>query len=146
MEKEKQYCLKLKGGAAPIEVMDFDTNGDSLRFFYENVECDCIDIVTAYALHKMPYFDVVKGLDICLVVDDEALCKEETVFNPIASLLYGILEHKQRIYGNALVCKSVYTPDGKETQGLTIQEINLVNKALQGLVIDWNKRVEESRK
>lgn len=140
MEKVLLIEAKTVGGVAPIKVLDFDTKGDNLGFFYEKIECDCIDIVHAYGVKDSA---LLKGL--CLVVDDEALCKDEVVINPIGSLLYGYLEHGQPIAGNVLVCKDVYTDDGIETGGLTDEEILAVQLAINKLAAENNKRVKEAR-
>lgn len=130
---------KVNGEALTIKPMDYDTGGDNLSFFYKHIGCNCIDIVDAYGLKSIEQLK-----DICLVVDDEGLCRESSL-NPIASLLYGILEHNQPIVGNVLVCKNVYTDSGIETGGLTDGEIIMIDAAIRQLVEKNNKKVEERR-
>ena len=142
MESTMLIEAKTAGGLAPIKVLDFDTKGDNLSFFYEKINCECVDIVPAYGIAKE--FPALQG--ICLVVDDEGLCKDEIVFNPIGSLLYGYLDHGQPLAGDVLVCKDVYTEDGIETGGLTDEEIDMVQAAIHKLVTKHNQRLEEQRK
>lgn len=138
MEMKKVLLIEAEttGGVAPIKVLDFDTKGDSLAFFYKHVECDLVDIVSAYALADNP---ILK--DISLVVDDEGLCKGEPKVNILGSLLYGMLEHQQPLVGKVLVCKDVHTPDGIEAGGLTDDEISLLDLALHKLVRQYNEEV-----
>lgn len=136
MEKTILIEAKTVGGLAPVKVLDFERNGKELDFFYKHVECDCIDIVKAMAFDNDP-----KLADICMVVDDEALCKGEPVINVIASLLYGYLEHGQPIAGNVLICKDVYTEEGTETGGLTEEEVSAVMVGINELVHEFNYRM-----
>lgn len=138
MEKTMLIEAATVGGLAPIKVLDFDTKGDNLGFFYENVDCETVDIVPAYGIGDNP---ILEG--ICLVVDDEGLCKGDPVFNPIGSLLYGYLDHGQPLAGNVLVCKDVYTEDGIETGGLTDEEITALQLVINKLVRKFNERVIE---
>ena len=126
-------------GAPIIKVLDYDTKGDNLSFFYKHLECDCIDIVRAYAISENPALK-----DICLVVDDEGLFKEKPTVNTLASLLYGVLEHGQPIVGNVLVCKDFHTPDGTETVGLTDGDIIALDLVLRKLVKKYNDRVKQN--
>lgn len=81
---------------------------DSLPWFYEQIGCSCIDIVTPSVLRD-PY---------ALVVDDEALLKDRPVINHMASWLYGTLEHGQPICGDALIMQTVWDEDGESLDGL----------------------------
>lgn len=140
MEKVLLIEAKTVGGVAPIKVLDFDTKEDKLGFFYEHVDCETIDIVSAYGIKDS---QVLKG--VSLVVDDEGLFKEEVTVNPIGSLLYGLLDHGQPLVGNVLVCKDIYTDDGIESGGFTDEEILELQLVINKLVAENNKRAEESR-
>lgn len=137
---EKALLIKTNEEGAPIvvKVLDYDTKSDNLAFFYKHIECDTIDIVKAYALADDPELE-----NVCLVVDDEGLFKENATVNILASLLYGVLEHHQPLVGNVLVCKDVYTPEGIETGGLTDREVILIQNALDKLVSvrEYNEEV-----
>ena len=78
-----------------------------------------------------------------MIVDDEGLMKASPVFNPYASLAYGIESHGQGIFGKALVCQNFETPNGIETIGLTDYEVYKVQSALNKLVDLHNKRAME---
>lgn len=125
-----------EGGAPVIKVLDYDTKGDNLSFFYKHIGCDTVDIVRAYGINEIPMLK-----DICLVVDDEGLCKGEPKINILGSLLYGLLEHEQPLVGNVLVCKDVHTEDGIETGGLTDLDIALIDLSLKKLVKKYNDEV-----
>ena len=80
------------------------------------IDCDYIDIVHAVNLPE-PY---------CMVVDDEALLKEEVYINPLASYLYGADEHGQPICGDVILMKDKITPDGVATVGLDEDDITKI--------------------
>lgn len=128
----------VKGGLAPIQVLDFDHEGDRLRFFYRHIGCDCIDIVCAYGLKEY-------GLEgVSLVVDDEGLFKNEPVPNAIGSFLYGYLEHGQPLVGNVLVVKDIETNSGIESGGFDGEELRKLYAAINDLVRKHNERVSRS--
>ena len=65
---------------------------------------DSIEHVNARSLMQ-PY---------CLYIDEEGLLKESVKVNPIASYLYGYLEHSQKIVGDVLIGKNVMTEEGPD--------------------------------
>ena len=99
-----------------------------LQFYYDAIGCDTIDIVPAYAMQGK-----VDGISFCLVVDDEGLLVGKQINAP-ASILYGAREHGQPLVGNVLVCKDVFTPDGTETDGFTLKELETVIPAIQDIL------------
>ena len=124
------------GTAFRMESIDFPEGGGSnLDFFYSTIGCEFVDIVPAYALER-DYN--MKGFD--LVVDDEGLILGKPI-NPLASFLYGYLEHGQPLCGDVLVCKRVETPEGYITGGLEMSDLVDVASAMDKLVRKHNKRV-----
>lgn len=112
------------------EVLNFKND---LDFYYDKIECDCIDIVSPYVMNDMS--KKFKSKHFCLIVDDEGLLVQNPKMNVIASMAYG-----NRICGNVLVCREKMTPDGVITIGLTDDDINVFFKTVQG-VIDLVKGV-----
>ena len=94
----------------------FEEVGDRLAFYYKNLECDCIDIVEGFGLRT----------PADLIVDDEALCKDEYILNTGASFAYGYLQHGQPIVGHALIVKPIPTDDGIEEGGFTDKELDQI--------------------
>lgn len=109
-ETKKAVVLNTVG--VPYEVTEFKGKERGLDFYYDLLECRCIDFPYAKRLPNK----------YCLVVDDEGLFKEEPIVNPIASALYGMDEHGQPIVGKAMIAKNNPTEDGLETVGLTDEE------------------------
>lgn len=103
---ETKYAILLDGRKAP-QVIEFtaEQGTKKLDYYYKAIDCDTIDIVHT------------SMKDTCLVVDDEALFKEENEINVIASLLYGIRTHGQPIVGKALLTAEEYTSEGIECVG-----------------------------
>ncbi len=91
-----------------------------LDFYYKAIGCSTIDIVPAYGLKGK-----TGNLNLCLVVDDEGLLCGKPVNYP-ASILYGTREHGQPLVGDVLVCKDVETPEGINTEGFTVKEVEMV--------------------
>lgn len=123
-----------------VKIIDFDTKGDNLSFYYKHLDCETIDIVRAYALTDYPLLE-----NVSLIVDDEGLYNGSTV-NILGSLLYGVLEHQQPLVGNVLVCKDVHTPDGIETGGLTDSELAVLYIVLDRLIEKYNEEVARRKK
>lgn len=98
-----------------------------LETYYKNLDCDCIDIVEPYGLDE-------EGREkYCLIVDDEALVKENPQINFFGSLLYGVLDHKQPLAGKVLVGKNKYTEDGLCTVGLEEEDVRYILDSLENL-------------
>lgn len=98
-----------------------------LETYYKNLNCDCIDIVEPYGLDE-------EGREkYCLIVDDEALVKENPQINFFGSLLYGVLDHKQPLAGKVLVGKNKYTEDGLCTVGLEEEDVRYILDSLENL-------------
>lgn len=114
------YAILLEGTKAP-RVIKFTTEQgvERLDWFYNVVNCECIDIV-----HTS-----IK--DTCLVVDDEALLKENPEINVAASLLYGVRTHGQPIVGRALLTEEKATPDGLECAGFSKVFADTLAKAIE---------------
>ena len=142
MEVMKSVLLSTDGKIPTMEQVAFPKNAH-LDFYYEQIECDCIDIVHAYALEELG----IKGSvgEFCLVIDDEGLMKDIPVFNPIASLLYGIEKHCQPLYGKVLVCQNRDTPDGIETVGLNDYDIAVLEGSIAFLIREHNARVDREQ-
>lgn len=105
-----------------------------LETYYKNLDCDCIDIVEPYGL------DEDGRRKYCLIVDDEALLKENPQINFFGSLLYGVLEHKQPLAGKVLVGKNKYTEDGICTTGLEDEDIKYILESLEKIRKDLLKK------
>ena len=98
-----------------------------LETYYKNLNCDCIDIVEPYGLDE-------EGREkYCLIVDDEALVKENPQINFFGSLLYGVLDHKQPLAGKVLVGKNKYTEYGLCTVGLEEEDVRYILDSLENL-------------
>ena len=141
----KSILLSVNGEMPTLEVIDFPTgSGSNLDFYYKHIECDCIDIVHTYALEELG----VRGSigEFCMVIDDEGLLKDNPVFNPIASLLYGCDLHGQPIAGKALICQNRETPDGIETVGLTDYDVYQFQTYLGEIIKKHNERVKDRQK
>lgn len=121
--------LLLRATAEGVEFgeLPFDNIKDRLQFYYEQLECSCIDIQEAYGL----------SIPADLVVDDEALLKEDYIMNPYASFAYGYLEHGQPIVGHALIVKPVPTRDGIEEGGFDDTELETIKQDLSRLAVDY---------
>ena len=107
--ENKTYSVLLPADGLP-KVVEFKGK-DNLNFFYDELDCEFIDIVNT----------TMK--DVCLVVDDEGLLKEAPKVNVIASLLYGVQQHGQPIVGDAMLCSQYYDPVdmGLATGGFNIE-------------------------
>lgn len=146
MSKTYSLFLKLEENACIARAVEYpESSSEHLNYYYNLIGCSCIDIVNAYGLYNFAEkitdesFAFLK--DICLVVDDEALLLDKPLVNPPASILYGYAEHGQAIFGNALVCKNLHTPDGTETIGLTPEEIRDLEIALNIMIENERKKL-----
>lgn len=133
----KAILLKapVNGSVSRMESIDFPEGDSNLDFFYSTINCELVDIVPAYALERD--YDME---DYDLVVDDEGLILGKPI-NPLASFLYGYLEHGQPLCGDVLVCKRVETPEGYITGGLGMSELVGVANAVSSLIRRHNERV-----
>ena len=105
-----------------------------LETYYKNLNCDCIDIVDPYGL------DEEGRRKYCLIVDDEALLKENPQINFFGSLLYGVLNHNQPLVGKVLVGKNKYTEDGLCTVGLEEEDVKYILERLKKIRKDLIKK------
>lgn len=117
-------ALLIKPNAEGIETLDFPKD-NHLDFYYKHLDCDLIDIVKPYGLNEgdFPNYD--------LIIDDEGMLKAEPQVNTIASLLYGVIEHGQPIFGRAMLVKH----EGAENVGMSEKEIqSVIDYLLNGRV------------
>ena len=85
------------------EILETTSDWDKLAAL---IGCDWIEVVRP------------KHNKYVLVVDEEGLLKDKPKLNPLASFIYGILEHDQPVVGNALLMDEVFGNDGPELSGL----------------------------
>ena len=130
---EKVLILRATEKGTVSEEMPFDKEA-GLDFYYQNLDCDTIDIVEAHGLAEFPELK-----NLCLVCDDEGIFKG-CKLNGIASLLYGFMEHGQPLVGHVMVCKSEYTDDGIETIGMTDDDLKALYVAIEKLVHEYTNR------
>lgn len=124
---KKALLLRATTKGVEFAELPFDNIKDKLQFYYEQLECSCIDIVEAYGL----------SIPADLVVDDEALLKEDYIMNSYASFAYGYLEHGQPIVGHALIVKPIPTRDGIEEGGFDDTEPETIKQDLSRLAVDY---------
>ena len=105
-----------------------------LETYYKNLDCEHIDIVEPYGL------DEEGRRKYCLIVDDEALLKENPQINFFGSLLYGVLNHNQPLAGKVLVGKNKYTKDGLCTVGLEEEDVKYILERLKKIRKDLIKK------
>lgn len=105
-----------------------------LETYYKNLNCEHIDIVEPYGL------DEEGRKKYCLIVDDEALSKENPQINFFGSLLYGITKHGQPLAGKVLVGQNKYTEDGICTVGLEEEDVKYILKSLEKIRKDLLKK------
>lgn len=124
------------------DIVDFPEN-DKLDWYYKMIGCDCIDIVTPYGVDNIAKMYDLKSIigKFCLIVDDEGLLKENPEVNPIASLMYGIDDHGQALFGNVLVGVNKPTEDGIDTVGMTDNELMLLQVCINSLIDRHNEKV-----
>ena len=95
-------------------VVDWPEEGsscDQLHWMQEQIG-GWIEVVHPVGLER-PYV---------MIVDEEGLIKDDPKINPIASVLYGFLEHGQPIAGTVLILREEPGWDGYELNGMTDQE------------------------
>ena len=119
---------------------------DKLEWYYQQLSCDCIDIVRPYGLEAVANMYDLKSLlgKFSLVVDDESLLKPKPEVNPIASILYGCDDHGQPLFGKVLIVKDEETEDGIESVGLDDSELALMRASINSLVEMHNEKVREA--
>lgn len=118
---------------------------DKLDWYYEQIECDCIDIVDPHGVNKVAKEHDLKAVigKFCLICDDDGLLKEDPKVNPIASLLYGVDDHGQALFGKVLVAKNHVTEDGIETVGLSDHDVMLLQVCINTLIDMHNEKIKE---
>lgn len=134
MSNEKKYAILLE--EQTMKVIDFPKHleedvKERLEYYYEKLECDTVDIVSAFECEK----EKVCGSEgkFCLIVDDEGLLKKNAV-NLYASFAYGFHLHEQFIVGKALVLQDKLTEDGKISCGLTKEDVDTFRKAVFNII------------
>ena len=113
-------------------VLKLDTNGDvtkvgfpeehDFRWYSKQIGCEWIEIVRP------------RGYQYVLVIDEEGKLKENKV-NPIASVMYGILEHGEPIVGTALLMKEDFIDGELDLVGLSEEESDLVMSRIKEFVL-----------
>lgn len=128
------------------EVVEFPES-DKLDWYYEQLDCSCIDIVRPYGLeHVAKTYNLESLLDkFCIVCDDEALLKEKPEINPIASLLYGCDQHGQPLFGKVLIGADKVTDEGIETVGFDDEDLMLLQASINSLIAMHNEKVKEDK-
>lgn len=118
-----------------VNLVEFP-EAERLPWYYEQLDCDCVDVVSPYGIETIAEEHELEAFvgRFCLICDDEALLKESPHVNPIASLLYGVMDHGQPLCGKVLVAKNLETDDGIETVGMTKQDVMLVRAAINSLI------------
>ena len=111
---KQALVIKMTEGVPVANIVPFEKG--TLEFYYEQLECETIDIVEAYGL----------TIQAEIIVDDEGLFKDNAVVNPLASVAYGVFKHGQPIVGNAIICKPYDTGDGIDETGFEPEEINSI--------------------
>lgn len=143
MMKEDKALLITDQNIMVVDFPQTDDTGEKLDWYYQTIDCDCIDIVRPYGLENMA---ADAGLDAligayALVVDDESLLKAEPKVNPIASLLYGSDLHNQPLFGKVLVAKNQARDDGIETVGLNNTDVMQIQATINALITVHNEKV-----
>lgn len=135
----KSLLIKTNGA---VELVDFPEE-NKLNWYYEQIGCDCIDIVSPYGLEEIAETYDLRSLlgKFCIICDDEALLKEKPEVNVIASLLYGVDSHGQPLCGNVLIAKNEYTPEGVDSVGLEDVDLFLMQAAINSLIEMHNDKV-----
>ena len=91
-----------------VEIIDVPDRRSLLDWFYQQIDCTCIENVYPRGL-EYPYM---------LVVDGESLLKDRPTINFLASWLYETQDHGQPICGTALLMQRVMTDDGPDIGGI----------------------------
>lgn len=129
----KKLLLLTEG--AFFKIIDVEVEEEiELETYYGNLDCDCIDIVEPYGL------DEDGRSKYCLIVDDEALFKENSQINFLGSLLYGILKHSQPLVGKVLVGKIKHSEKGVITNGLDKEDVKYILESLDKIRKDLIKK------
>lgn len=141
----KALVIRANGMAEFVEFPKKDE--DKLGFYYDTLDIDCIDIVKPYGMEEVAKMYDLKSLlgKFSLVVDDEALLKEEPKLNVIASLLYGVDSHNQPLFGDVMVVKDEETEDGIDSVGMSDGEAMLLQVAINSLIDMHNEKVKEGK-
>jgi len=100
---------------------------NSLEFYYKQLDCDVITLTTLRTLHE------IAGLskDFVMIVDEEALMKDEPKFNIYASAFRGT-----SIYGNAMIVKD----NGEDFEGLEKEDHEQLSRAIRTLLDKLEKQ------
>lgn len=106
------YAIKLHTNGA-FDIIEVPNQKSLLDWFYQQIECDCIETVYPRGLEE-PYM---------MVMDGEALLKDEPVINFMASWLYQTQEHGHPICGTVLVMQREWSPDGYNVGGIPENQV-----------------------
>ena len=115
-----KYCYP----AISKKYIDFKAE-KTYKAMQELIKCDTITSATCMGS------EALMEKNISMIGDDEALFVENPIFNSIASLLGGYLDHEQALFGNFLVVK--HTEDG-EYADLSDDEMSLVKSEVKRLI------------
>jgi len=131
-----------------VEMVEFPTElpvEERLRWYYDVLGCDLVTFVQPYGLEAIAKEYGLKSYigKYCMICDDEALLKEQPHANPVASLLYGVLNHGQPLFGKVLVAKNEETIDGMDTVGLDEEDAKALMVSIDTLISGYNERVRE---
>lgn len=120
-------------GRITLEAYPKRSSGEQLRWMYDQIGCNMIEIVHP---RYLPGFS--------MVVDEEGLIRKNPIANKIASMVYGYMDHGQVIAGNVLIMSEKLTPHGAELCGLNDTGIAVVVSMLQqqGLMPKGAGRIE----
>lgn len=116
-----------------IEIIDVPNTISLLEWFYEQIGCSCIENVYP------------RGLDdpFMMVMDGEALLRDEPVINFAASWLYQTQKHGHPICGTVLIMQKIMTSSGPDIGGIPN---DIAQKLACVLTLTMENAVNEIRK
>ena len=94
------------------EIIDVPDQKSLLSWFYKQIKCSCIENVYPRGLED-PYM---------MVMDEEALLKDNPTINFLASWLYQTQNHGHPICGTVLIMQRIMTWDGPDIGGIPEEE------------------------
>lgn len=124
-----------------VEMVEWP-EGEQLQWYYKMLDCDLVTFVQPYGMEALAEEHGLGSYvgEYCLICDDEALLREEPHANPVASLLYGVLDHGQALFGKVLVAKNDESTDGLDTVGLDENDVQKVRAAIDALIASCGAR------
>lgn len=85
-----EYFVKISAHDGKCSIETVQTEKADLDFYYQEIDCRCIEIVRMPKLRKKHVF----------VIDEEGRLKDDAELNFIASIMYG-----EPLFGTVLMCK-----------------------------------------